>query len=149
MDVSVLMLTSARAAIRWAGLTNRISVAEGDAAGFDPAALFGRATFDRAFFSYSLSMIPPWRDSLDHALSIVAPGGRLHVVDFGQQEGLPSWFRDVLFAWLRRFHVSPRADLRRALARAAGESGQLTFRRLYRGYAWYAELALTETPPAG
>lgn len=145
LDVSDEMLASARTAVRRAGLTNRIAVAQGDATSFDPAALFGRPAFDRAFFSYSLSMMPPWRDSLDHALTVLVPNGRLHVVDFGQQEGLPSWFRSVLFAWLSRFHVSPRADMHLALARAAGRHrGRLTFRRLYRGYAWYGELGLTE-----
>jgi S-adenosylmethionine-diacylgycerolhomoserine-N-methlytransferase len=39
------------------------------------------------FFSYSLSMIPPWRQALmQQALAVVAPSGRLLVVDFGEQE---------------------------------------------------------------
>jgi hypothetical protein len=49
--------------------------------------------------------------ALARALAHLAPGGRLHMVDFGQLERLPSPFRTLLFAWLRRFHVSPRADL--------------------------------------
>ena len=36
--------------------------------------------------SYSLSMIPDWRGVLQAGLSRLAPGGRLHVVDFGGQE---------------------------------------------------------------
>ena len=31
-------------------------------------------------------MIPPWPRALEHAASLLAAGGRLHVVDFGQQE---------------------------------------------------------------
>src|SRR5436190_741980 len=66
----------------------------------------------------------------------------LHVVDFGQQEGLPRWFRAGLFEWLDRFHVAPRAELERVLSDVATrQGGGLAFRRLYRGYAWSAELS--------
>ena len=49
------------------------------------------------------------------ALAKLAPGGRLDVVDFGQQERLPRWFRGVLFAWLAKFDVAPRPDLLAAI----------------------------------
>ena len=39
--------------------------------------------------SYALSMIPPWREALAHALDVVAPGGSLEIVDFGDCAGLP------------------------------------------------------------
>ena len=114
------MLSTARANIRRAGLEHRIRLALGDAARFDAAALFGRRTFDRAFFSYSLSMIPPWRDALAQGFRRRSrPGGRLLIVDFGEQERLPAWFRRSLFAWLAKFHVTPRADLEGALAALA------------------------------
>ena len=64
LDISSTMLATARANIRRAGLEPRIALARGDAACFDAKALFGRADFDRVFFSYSLSMIPPWREAL-------------------------------------------------------------------------------------
>ena len=48
--------------------------------------LFGRDGFDRIFISYSLSMIPPWRRTVVAALDALAPGGSLHIVDFGEQE---------------------------------------------------------------
>ena len=136
------MLATARTAIERAGLAGQIALGEGDAADFDAGRLFGRADFDCIFFSYSLSMIPSWSQALDHAAALLAPRGRLHVVDFGQQEGLPRWFRAPLFEWLDRFHVAPRAELERVLGEVARRhGGGLAFRRLYRGYAWSAELS--------
>jgi S-adenosylmethionine-diacylgycerolhomoserine-N-methlytransferase len=142
LDVSSAMLSTARANIRRAGLEHRIRLALGDAARFDAAALFGRRTFDRAFFSYSLSMIPPWREAIAQGFDIVAtPGGRLLIVDFGEQDRLPAWFRRSLFAWLAKFHVTPRADLEGVLAElAAASGGELSFRRLYRDYARLAQI---------
>jgi S-adenosylmethionine-diacylgycerolhomoserine-N-methlytransferase len=140
-DISSEMLKTARTSIARAGYSDRITVAEGDATAFDAMALFGRAQFDRVFISYSLSMIPPWRQALGPALAAVAPGGRLHVVDFGQEAGLPRWFKAAMFKWLAQFTVHPRADLEEALAAAAAEAGaRLDFKRLYRGYTDYAVL---------
>lgn len=143
LDVSSAMLSTARGNIRRAGLEARIKLALGDAARFDAFALFGRVAFDRVFFSYSLSMIPPWREALDRAFAMVEPaGGRLMVVDFGEQQRLPAWFRRMLLAWLAKFHVSPRADLGPALAvLAKANGGHLVLRQLYRDYARFAELA--------
>lgn len=140
-DISSEMLKTARTSIARAGLEPRITVAEGDATAFDCAHLFGVRQFDRVFVSYALSMIPPWRQALGPALAAVAPGGRLHIVDFGQFEGWPGWVKAAMFAWLAKFTVHPRADLEAALRQAAGEAGvTLTFTRLYRGYADYAVL---------
>lgn len=140
-DISSEMLKTARTSIARAGLTHRITVAEGDAAAFDTRALFGKAQFDRVFISYALSMIPPWRQALEPALMAVAPGGRLHVVDFGQMAGWAGWFKAGMFAWLAKFTVHPRADLEAALAETAADAGAtLAFQRLYRGYSDYAVL---------
>lgn len=141
-DISSEMLKTARSSIERNGLTGRVVVSEGDATNFDPVALFGQASFDRVFISYSLSMIPPWRQVLGPALSAVAPGGRLHIVDFGQQAGWPTWFKRALFAWLAQFTVTPRADLEQALRQAAADGGAtLAFERIYRGYSDYAVLS--------
>ena len=83
IDVSTEMLNSAVKAISRTGLVTRINVAHGDAARFDPQSLFGIAQFDRIFVSYSLSMIPQWRDVLDTAISLLATNGELRIVDFG------------------------------------------------------------------
>jgi S-adenosylmethionine-diacylgycerolhomoserine-N-methlytransferase len=138
-DVSNEMLTTARASIARAGLADRIRVAPGDAAALAPKELFGIETFDRVFISYALSMIPPWQQALAKALQAVAPGGRLYVVDFGDQSGLPRWFKAGLRAWLGRFSVEPRDALIPELRRAASGPGvSAGCDRLYRGYAVYA-----------
>lgn len=140
-DISTAMLKTAGDSVTKAGLPDRIALALGDAASFDANALFGRADFDRIFMSYTLSMIPPWRAAIDAGAAALAPGGELHIVDFGQQEGLPSLWRRGLFAWLARFHVSPRAELREAVSQIAAERGlTASFTPLYRGYAWEARL---------
>lgn len=140
LDISEEMLATARAKIARAGLDGQIVLAQGDAARFDPARTFGFARFDRAFMSYTLSMIPPWRMAIAHLPVVLAPGGAAHILDFGQQERLPRAFRAILFAWLARFHVEPRGDLREAVESLAAENEGLRadFAPLYRGYAWNA-----------
>lgn len=142
LDLSEKMLETADGNVKKAGLSRRIRLAPGDAANFDPKPLFGMASFDRVFFSYTLSMIPSWPQALEAGLRALKKGGTLHVVDFGQQERLPRLFKAVLFAWLDQFHVAPRAGLDATLATLAERAeGRLTFTPLYRGYAWYAEIA--------
>jgi S-adenosylmethionine-diacylgycerolhomoserine-N-methlytransferase len=141
-DISGEMLDTAGANIAYQGLTGRIRLAEADATRFDPARSFNVSAFDRVFLSFTLSMMPPWRDALLRAWDCVAPGGSLHIVDFGQQEAMPRWFRALLFAWLRQFSVFPRAGLRQALEDiAASDGASLRFAPLYRGYAVHAVLA--------
>lgn len=141
LDISAAMLATARAHIARERLSHRIQLAEADATDFDPEALFGEARFDRVFLSYTLSMIPDWRAALDCAAKILAPGGRLHLVDFGQQEHLPRLFRAALFAWLAKFDVTPRAELHRALdAIATRHALSLQWLPKLRGYAWSARL---------
>jgi S-adenosylmethionine-diacylgycerolhomoserine-N-methlytransferase len=117
IDISAEMLKSAEATISKNRIGDRVRLAQGDATRFDACNLFGVAQFDRVFFSYSLSMIPGWEAALDQAIQAVAPGGELHVVDFGQQAALPGWFGKALKAWLARFHVTPRANLGDAMSR--------------------------------
>ena len=137
IDISDAMLDTARANVAKAGLSDRITVAQGDATAFDAKTLFGVAAFDRVFQSYTLSMIPDWRGALREGATKLAPGGRLDVVDFGQQERLPRWFRSLLRAWLAKFDVSPRADLFAAIDEIAPRAQH---QPLYRGYAWSARL---------
>jgi S-adenosylmethionine-diacylgycerolhomoserine-N-methlytransferase len=139
IDLSTEMLDSATRAISRVGLASRVRVAHGDATWFDPGQLFGTDQFERIFISYSLSMIPRWQSAVDKAMSHLAPGGELRIVDFGGQERLPAAFRALLRRWLRAFHVTPRDDLEAVLkARAAAAGAALTFARPYRGYAQYA-----------
>lgn len=141
LDISEAMLATARAKVAKAGLSDRIVLAQGDAAKFDARALFGVDGFDRVFLSYTLSMIPDWTGAIEQAAKAVAPGGALNIVDFGQQEKLPAWWRRVLFAWLARFHVTPRRELPVALKHTAMAGGlELGFESLLRGYAWSGSL---------
>jgi S-adenosylmethionine-diacylgycerolhomoserine-N-methlytransferase len=147
IDVSTEMLTSAIAAITRGGLSNRIRVAHGDATAFDPQKIFGKSSFDHVMISYSLSMIPNWQGVLVRAASSVAPGGRLHIVDFGKQEGLPRIARTLLRRWLNLFDVTPRDNLEGALKRLADSHGaQLQVERPFRGYAQYAVLSFPARP---
>ena len=134
LDISEQMLASAR---RKLGM--RAVLMQGDACAFDAQRSFGVAQFDRIVLSYSLSMIPDWRAALEEAMRHLAPGGYLHIVDFGTQNRLPPFASQILNAWLARFHVTPRRDLQAALIRLTENSG-MTFdmQHLYRSYAQYA-----------
>ena len=143
MDISTAMLATARSSVHKASLDQRVSLAQGDAADFDPERAFGVRGFERIFMSYTVSMIPVWRAAIEQAMRNLAPGGSLLIVDFGQQEGLPGWFRRLLVAWLSWFHVTPRADMAEILAEIARAHGaSLDFQPLYRGYSWLAILKL-------
>lgn len=111
VDISSEMLKSATANIQRHNMAQRVTVGLGDATAFDPMELFGRSRFDVLVCSYTLSMIPEWQVALRWALSLMAPQGHLHIVDFGMQENMPPFFRHMLFAWLELFHVKPREEL--------------------------------------
>jgi S-adenosylmethionine-diacylgycerolhomoserine-N-methlytransferase len=139
-DVSTEMLASAMAAIARAHLAGRIRLAQADAVSTHPQVLFAVPAFDAVLISYSLSMIPEWRTVLGEAARLLKPGGRLHIVDFGDLNRLPA-IRAPLLRWLTLFGVTPRGDLERELSALALASGaDLTFERPFRGYAQYAVL---------
>lgn len=138
-DISEAMLDNARASVRRAGLQDRISLVKGDATGFSPRRLFGIGGVDRVFCSYTLSMVPGWEQAVAAGADALGPDGRMHLVDFGDQNGLPDWFARGLHAWLDRFQVTPRADLEAVARHVAHRRGLLIeHRNLYRGYAQYA-----------
>lgn len=142
VDVSEAMLATARRSIEKAGLSHRIFVAQADATCFDPEQVFEVRGFDRVMISYALSMIPPWQAVLRRASQMVAPGGALLIVDFGDQAGLPRAFKRLLYAWLARFHVEPRRELAQEVRRLAEEQGwRAETRARYRGYAICAAVA--------
>jgi len=135
-DISKMMLETAEANIAKAGLSDRITLAQGDASDFSSMALFGVPAFDRVYISYAVSMIPPWREAITQGFAAVKPGGSLHVVDFGQQSQLPGTFKAALRAWLAKFSVTPRAELEAELQALADKNGsRLVFTKLYRDYA--------------
>lgn len=143
LDISTAMLETAAVSVARAGMADRVVMVQGDACAFDAAALFGQAGFDRVFISYGLSMIPDWQTALALAVARVAPGGRLEIVDFGQQEAMPRLWKNALFTWLAAFHVSPRADLAASLHQmAADRGGRADISRPYRGYSIRGGLTL-------
>ncbi len=130
LDISEEMLKNARRA-----LGKEAVLAAGDACSFDPGTLLGEDGFERVILSYSLSMIPDWERALAHAAAKLAPGGELHVVDFGDLSGLPGPLEKGLHAWLARFHVETRSALPQACERIAVARGlNLTSRRGKLGY---------------
>jgi S-adenosylmethionine-diacylgycerolhomoserine-N-methlytransferase len=139
LDISEEMLKNARAALNGTAL-----LAQGDACNFDRAALFGEDGFERIVLSYALSMIPDWERALDHAAGQLAPGGQLHVVDFGDLSGLPGPFQRLLRAWLARFHVSARASLPDVAKRVAAMRGMAL--QSTRGRLGYFQLHILTAP---
>ena len=111
LDASQEMLKTAAEAVRRAGLETRIRLAHGYAEDLSPA-MFGQTeAFDACVFSYSLSMIPDWKQALRSASAALSAAGRIHIVDFGDLTGLGRVGQAILQAWLRLFHVTPRAEL--------------------------------------
>ncbi len=136
LDLSGEMLKSAGARLGPAA-----TLALGDATAFGAQQLFGRGQFDRVILSYALSMIPDWQAALAQAASVLAPGGSLHVVDFGDLTGLPAPLRAALRGWLGRFHVSPRLALAEVAADLAERRGAVSASR--RGpFGYYRQVAI-------
>lgn len=120
LDISAEMLQSAQKRL---GTGARL--AQGDATAFDGGRLFERNSFDRIALSFVTSMIPDWQQAVAQAIDLLAPGGALQIVDFGDLTGLPWPLRPLLSRWLAHFHVTPRATL-------ADEAAQLAMSRGYR-----------------
>ncbi len=137
LDISAEMLATAKAKLRRQNRPDAV-LRVADATNFT-AASFDQEGFDRIVISYALSMVPEWEQAVDAAIAALKPGGSLHIVDFGQQEGWPAGFRRLLQAWLGRFHVTPRESLFDAMRKRAERNGAaLEIRSLGRGYAWLA-----------
>lgn len=122
LDASQEMLKTARREVERAGLGDVITLAHGYAEALTPRMFGLDRGFDRAIFSYSLSMIPGWREALLAAVAALEPEGKLHIVDFGDLTGLGKLGRQTMRAWLRLFHVEPREAILALLERRAGSS---------------------------
>lgn len=112
LDASQQMLETAAAKLSRRNLGSRIKLAHGCAQALDARAMFGiQKPFDAIVFSYSLSMIPPWCESLDAAIAALKAGGTIHIVDFYDQGSWPRWFRALLSGWIALFGVHFRPEL--------------------------------------
>lgn len=138
IDASAEMLKTAAQNVTRGRVGSRVHLARTLADDYDYRATFGlEAPFDRLLFSYSLSMIEDWRGAIAHGLTQVKPGGALHIVDFGNQEGLPPWFKSALGAWLDKFHVRFRPEMKPHFEDLERQGlGRMTYRSHMRGYAY-------------
>jgi S-adenosylmethionine-diacylgycerolhomoserine-N-methlytransferase len=96
--------------------------------------------FDAVFFSYAVSIIPPWKESVENALENLKTGKSLYIVDFYDQKNLPVWFQKTLQNWLRQFHVKYPRELIPFLENLERKGfGKLKVTSLYRRYTLIAE----------
>lgn len=91
VDLCPSLLAQAR---RRAEGRSNVAVVEADVTHWRPA-----RPLDRVFLSYSLTMMPDWRAVLDNAHAMLAPGGRLGVVDFHLPGGGASLGNRLWQAW--------------------------------------------------
>ena len=141
LDASAAMLETARAKADAAGVQNvELKTALADDFTFDGT--FGLAEkFNKIFFSYSISMIPPWRESIENALKNLKVGGELFIVDFFDQRDLPGPFRRFLKWWLMKFHVKFWPELMPYLESLQGSGiAGVTIKPLFRRYSFIASI---------
>ena len=122
LDASHEMLKSAAESVARAGLGDRIRLVHGYAENLTPASFGDDRPFDRAVFSYSLSMIPDWRQALAAAGRALNDTGRVHVVDFGDLTGLGRVGAACLRSWLALFHVEPRVAILHGVEQQTAEN---------------------------
>jgi S-adenosylmethionine-diacylgycerolhomoserine-N-methlytransferase len=111
LDASSQMLATAQHSLAQAGLATRVKLIEAYAENLSPGLFSECEPFDAIVFSYSLSMIPDWKQALRAAAAALAADGILHIVDFGDLKGLSRPVEAMLRSWLGLFHVAPRAEL--------------------------------------
>lgn len=145
LDASGEMLKTAQAKIDRENLKNiRLKIALAD--DFDYRNTFYlEKPFDRIFFSYSISMIPSWKNSIKNVLANLKCGGSFYIVDFYDQKELPAWFRQILKSWLKQFHVEFRSDLLPHLENLEKQDlGKIEIISIARRYAFIAQFQKTD-----
>jgi len=148
LDASSEMLRTAADNIARAGLSQRIHLVQAYAEALTPE-LFGRSQrFDRVVFSYSLSMIPDWRQALAAGSRALSDDGRLFVVDFGDLTGLGPVAASLLRRWLRLFHVEPRTEILHSLESGSlgsqGRTGRIAILPARYAFLWVSGKELAE-----
>lgn len=142
------MLERAERQLAGAGLAPRARLVYGTAETIEPMRDFGVDGFDHVLASYCLSIIDDPLPALERALAALVPGGTLYVVDFGSMERLPGRAAAAMRAWLARFGVRHRPEVREALRRRAGAGeGRLEEAEIARAYAEI--LRFSRNPSAG
>jgi len=152
LDASRSMLWTAERSLAKRGCKGRVTLRHCLAEDLDFRNTFGLAKpFDVIFFSYSLSMMPTWPQALDAALANLDRHGRIYIVDFWDQAGLPKVFARALKSWLALFHVHHRPELLGRLRRLENEGRcRLDLRSIGGRYAYLATLErVSSEEPAG
>lgn len=140
LDASSEMLKTAQHKINSKHLENiTLKQALADEFRFDET--FGLTQkFDGCFFSYAVSIILPWKESIENALENLKAGKSLYIVDFYDQKNLPVWFQKTLRGWLRQFHVKYPKELIPCLENLERRGfGKLKITPLFRRYSLIAE----------
>ena len=134
------MLETAQAKIEKKQLKNiRLKTALADDFSFDKTFDLNKS-FDTVYFSYSISMIPTWQESIQNALKNLKRGRSLYVVDFYDQRDLPKWFSKILKIWLKQFHVKYPKDLVPHLEDMEKQGlGKLSIKSIYKSYSFTIE----------
>lgn len=137
IDASSEMLKTAEANVATGRVSHLVKLATALSTDFSPDSFGLTRAFDRLIYSYSLSIMDDWKEALEHGFKQLRPGGTIHVVDFGNQEGLPRWFKGFLGGWLKQFHVRFRPEVRAYFEEQerAGR-GRMTYQSVMRGYAY-------------
>jgi S-adenosylmethionine-diacylgycerolhomoserine-N-methlytransferase len=139
IDAANVMIDTAYKKVARDRLDQNVHLRQGMAENLDARAWFNVASFDRIFFSYSLSMIPTWPAALEAALASLTPEGELWVVDFWDQAGYPKPFRKLLTQWLALFYVHHRPELLTYLRQLQSDKrGTLTLEPVGYRYAYLA-----------
>jgi len=140
LDASDEMLKTARQNVLLSEMEDRVTLRQAFSQNFDPKTLFSiDKPLNKIVFSYALSIIPPWQESIDHALELLPEGGEIHIVDFGGQEDLPKWFSKFVFWWLKMFHVYHKPEILDYLKRLEVEKkGTLNVTHMYKRYSYRA-----------
>lgn len=140
LDASSVMINTAQKKVNTNSLKNvKLQIALAD--DFTHQTTFDlQEPFDTIYFSYSISMIPPWKESIANAVHNLKSGGSFYMVDFYDQKDLPSLFQKLLKGWLKQFHVQFWGDLMPHLEslEVAG-LGKLTVTSIARRYAFIAK----------
>ncbi len=140
LDASAAMLETARRKVESKNFKNiTLKTALADDFSFDKTFNLEKP-FDAIFFSYSISMIPPWQESIQNALKNLKSGQSFYIVDFFDQRHLPMWFRKILQTWLKQFHVKYPKDLIPYLEKLEKENeGKLSVKSIFKSYSFIAE----------
>jgi S-adenosylmethionine-diacylgycerolhomoserine-N-methlytransferase len=145
LDASNEMLLTAQAKVAKSPYANKIHLTQCLAEQLDYQTTFALdRPFDRVFFSYALSMIPPWQAALENGLANLKVGGELYIVDFSDQRDLPNWFRKILVKWLALFGVHYKPELLPFLEQLVAKgAGHLQVTSLGGHYAFIARFRKT------